>query len=94
VTVVSCDENVAALSSLSKNKNGQKGDRHLNKCRAYPSGSQRCKKAKDAKMRERKKLQPSEEIFKQLFDSGSEVQRRHWDISPNLYEARKSNNML
>jgi len=45
-------------------------------------------------MRERKKLQPSEEIFKQLFDSGSEVQRRHWDISPNLYEARKSNNML
>ena len=45
-------------------------------------------------MRERKKLQPSEETFKQLFDSSSEVQRRHWDISPNLYEARKSNNML
>jgi len=27
-------------------------DPHLNKCRAYPSGSERCKKAKEAKMRE------------------------------------------
>jgi len=34
------------------NKHGQKVDRHLDKCRAYPSGSKRRKKAKEAKMRE------------------------------------------
>jgi len=38
--------------SLSINKHGQKGDRHLNKCRAYPSGSKRREKAKETKMRE------------------------------------------
>ena len=47
-----CDENLAALLSLFINKHEQKGDRHLNKCRAYPSGSKRRKKAKEAKMRE------------------------------------------
>jgi len=30
----------------------RRGDRHLDKCRAYPSGSKRRKKAKEAKMRE------------------------------------------
>jgi len=43
---------VAALLSLLINKHCQKGDRHLNKWRACPSGSKRCKKAKEAKMRE------------------------------------------
>jgi len=37
---------VAALLSLFINKHGQKGDLHLNKCRAYPSGSKRRKKAR------------------------------------------------
>jgi len=37
---------VAALLSLLINKHGQKGDRHLNKCRTYPGGSKRCKKSK------------------------------------------------
>jgi len=32
--------------SLLTNKHGQKGDRHLNKCRARPSGSERRKKAR------------------------------------------------
>jgi len=43
---------VAALLSLLINKHGQKWDRPLNKCTAYPSGSKRCEKAKDKNMRE------------------------------------------
>jgi len=43
---------VAALLSLLINKRRQKGDYHLNKCRAYPSGSQRRKKTKETKRRE------------------------------------------
>jgi len=43
---------VAALLSLLIKKHGQKGDRHLNKCIAYPSGSKRRKNAYEAKMRE------------------------------------------
>jgi len=38
---------MAALLSLLINKHGQKkGDRHPYKCRAYPSGSKKRKKAK------------------------------------------------
>jgi len=42
---------MAALSSLIVNKYGQKEDRHLNKCKAYPSCSKRRKKEEE-KMRE------------------------------------------
>jgi len=52
------------------NKHGQKGDRHLNKYRAYPRGSKDVKKQKSQKW-ERKKLQPSQETFKRLFYSDS-----------------------
>ena len=67
---------MAALLSLIINKHGQKKDRHLNKARAYPRGSERGKKQKRQKC-EMKKLQPSQETFNLLFYSGSEVQRRH-----------------
>jgi len=44
----------------------RKRDRHLIKRRANLSGSERRKKAKEAKW-ERKKLQPSQETFKWQF---------------------------
>jgi len=44
---------VAALLSLLINQHEKKGNRHLNKCKAYPSGSKRRKKAEEAKMRGR-----------------------------------------
>ena len=37
---------MATLLNLLIYKHGQKGDRHLNKCRAYPSGSKRRKKTR------------------------------------------------
>jgi len=55
VTGVSCppffDENVAALLSFLINTHGQKGDRHLNKSRTYPSGSERSKRGKNERRR-------------------------------------------
>jgi len=53
---------MAALLSLLINKHGQKGDRHLNKCRDYPSGSKRRKNAYVAKMREEKVAAKSRNI--------------------------------
>jgi len=53
---------VAALLNLLINNHGKKGDRHLNKCRSYPSGSKRCKKAKEAKMREEEAASKSRSI--------------------------------
>jgi len=51
------------LSSLLINKRGQKGDRHLNKCRAYPSGSQKyLKKTKEPKKREEEVADKSRNI--------------------------------
>jgi len=44
--------------------------------RAYPSGSKKRKKAKEEKLTE--ELQVSQEAFKLLFYSSSEVQRRHF----------------
>jgi len=42
---------MAALLSLLINVDRRKRDRHLHKCRAYPRGSKKRKKAKDANMR-------------------------------------------
>jgi len=42
----------ALLSSLINKHEQKKGDRHLYKCRAYPSGSNKHYKAKQAKMRD------------------------------------------
>jgi len=44
---------MAAPLSLSITKHGQKGDRHLNMCRAYPSGSKYIKKHKRQKWERR-----------------------------------------
>jgi len=75
--------------SLLTNLHGQKGDRYLNKCRADPSGSERHKKSKRQKW-ERKKLQLSQETFKWLFYSDSEVQRRHFCGTCKRTEKRKT----
>ena len=58
---------MAALFSLLINKYGQKGDRHLNKCTAYPSGSQICKKEKEVKMREEELAAKSRNIQVTIF---------------------------
>jgi len=65
-----CNENMAAWLNL---LNGQKEDRHLDKCRAYPSASKRRKK-QEAKMRQEEIAAKSRNI--QV--TGSAVQRRHF----------------
>jgi len=55
----------------------EKGDRHLYKCRAYTSGSQKQSNAKQAKMRD-EQVAAKSKSFRLLFYSGSEVQRRHF----------------
>jgi len=55
---------MAVLLSFLINKHGQKkGDRHPCKCRAYASGSKKCKRQKWV----REKLQLSQETFNLLF---------------------------
>jgi len=80
---------MAALLRLLMNKHGQiEGGSSLYKCRAYPSGFKNCKKAKEAKMRE--KLQLFQETLKLLFCSGSVVQRRHFCRTCKRTEDRRT----
>ena len=78
---------MAALLSLLINKHGQKGDRNLDKCRAFPSVSKRREKAKEAEMSEK-------EVANKL--RNIQVTILKWQRSPaetfprNLYEDRKS----
>jgi len=77
VTVVSCLPflrfKCASLLQLINKYTWTEGNRHLSKCRGYPSGSKRRKK-QQAKMREEEVAAKSRNIAV----TGSEVQRRYF----------------